>query len=72
MIKQMKSRATSTGAPDNSSPQPVSFWQAFIFWLKLGFISFGGPAGQISIMHQSVVSVLSFNLFIVERRTLSL
>ena len=25
------------------------------FWLKLGFISFGGPAGQIAIMHQEVV-----------------
>ncbi len=36
-------------------PQPVSFWQAFVFWLKLGFISFGGPAGQISIMHQELV-----------------
>ncbi|MEQ1815054.1 MAG: chromate efflux transporter [Nitrosomonas sp.] len=36
-------------------PQPVSFWQAFMFWLKLGFISFGGPAGQISIMHQELV-----------------
>ncbi|WP_292992925.1 chromate efflux transporter [Nitrosomonas sp.] len=35
--------------------QPVSFWQAFAFWLKLGFISFGGPAGQISIMHQELV-----------------
>ena len=35
--------------------QPVSFWQAFLFWLKLGFISFGGPAGQISIMHQELV-----------------
>ena len=34
---------------------PVSFWQAFAFWLKLGFISFGGPAGQISIMHQELV-----------------
>ncbi|WP_306544656.1 chromate efflux transporter [Malikia spinosa] len=33
----------------------VSFWQAFAFWLKLGFISFGGPAGQISIMHQELV-----------------
>jgi hypothetical protein len=31
------------------------FWQAFLFWLKLGFISFGGPAGQISIMHQELV-----------------
>ena len=25
------------------------------FWTKLGFISFGGPAGQIAIMHQEVV-----------------
>ena len=38
-----------------SSSQSVSFWQAFAFWLKLGFISFGGPAGQISIMHQELV-----------------
>ena len=36
-------------------PAPVSFWAAFRFWLKLGFISFGGPAGQISIMHQELV-----------------
>ena len=36
-------------------PAPVSFWQAFAFWLKLGFISFGGPAGQISIMHAELV-----------------
>jgi len=35
--------------------QPVSFKSAFLFWLKLGFISFGGPAGQISIMHQELV-----------------
>jgi chromate transporter len=30
---------------------------AFRFWLKLGFISFGGPAGQIAIMHREVVDV---------------
>jgi len=36
-------------------PQPVSFGEAFIYWLKLGFISFGGPAGQISMMHQELV-----------------
>lgn len=33
----------------------VSMAAAFVFWLKLGFISFGGPAGQISIMHQELV-----------------
>jgi chromate transporter len=32
-----------------------SFATAFKFWLKLGFISFGGPAGQISIMHHELV-----------------
>lgn len=36
-------------------PAPIPFWEAFIFWLKLGFISFGGPAGQIAIMHQELV-----------------
>lgn len=36
-------------------PSVVSFREAFLFWLKLGFISFGGPAGQIAIMHQELV-----------------
>jgi chromate transporter len=36
-------------------PQPVSLGQAFWYWLKLGFVGFGGPAGQIAIMHQDLV-----------------
>jgi len=45
--------AASPAVPE--TPPPVSFREAFIFWLKLGFISFGGPAGQIAIMHQELV-----------------
>lgn len=36
-------------------PPAVSLREAFWFWLKLGLISFGGPAGQIAIMHQELV-----------------
>ncbi|KKO46093.1 chromate transporter [Arsukibacterium ikkense] len=33
----------------------VSLREAFWYWLKLGFISFGGPAGQLGMMHQELV-----------------
>jgi len=46
---------TPTDTAPASAPAPITFWQAFAFWLKLGFISFGGPAGQISIMHEELV-----------------
>ena len=36
------------------TPHP-SFWEATRFWIKLGFISFGGPAGQIAIIHEELV-----------------
>jgi chromate transporter len=37
-------------------PEPtISFAEALRFWLKVGFISFGGPAGQIAILHQELV-----------------
>jgi chromate transporter len=45
---------TDTTPPLERPPHP-SFGEAFRYWLKLGFISFGGPAGQISIMHQELV-----------------
>jgi chromate transporter len=37
------------------SGRHVSFGEALRFWVKLGFISFGGPAGQIAIMHRELV-----------------
>ena len=36
-------------------PESVSLREALRYWLKLGFVSFGGPAGQISMMHQELV-----------------
>ena len=51
----MNKAPSSTVEQELSKPEAISLRQAFLFWLKLGFISFGGPAGQISIMHQELV-----------------
>src|SRR5450830_2001850 len=52
----MSALSTSPSVQSESDPPaPVSFRTAFLFWLKLGFVSFGGPAGQIAIMHQELV-----------------
>ena len=48
----------STQTDDGARPEKpasVTFREALRFWLRLGFISFGGPAGQIAIMHQELV-----------------
>src|SRR5262245_44974540 len=44
-----------TVIPKDRAPAPVSVGAAFRYWLKLGFVSFGGPTGQIAIMHQDLV-----------------
>lgn len=41
--------------PSFSPPSPVTFTEALKFWFKLGCVSFGGPAGQIAIMHRELV-----------------
>lgn len=43
------------GQVEMAAPKEISLRAAFWFWMRLGFISFGGPAGQISIMHQELV-----------------
>jgi len=37
------------------APAPVGLGEAFRYWLKFGFVSFGGPTGQIAMMHQDLV-----------------
>jgi chromate transporter len=48
-------QSTPNTVPPAETAPNIAFAEAFWFWLKLGFISFGGPAGQIAIMHQELV-----------------
>ncbi|MBV9925536.1 MAG: chromate efflux transporter [Acidobacteria bacterium] len=51
-----KSGRGRPGGSEAAAPRRhVSFGEALRFWVKLGFISFGGPAGQIAIMHRELV-----------------
>ena len=40
----------------NQQNWPIPFKEALTFWFKLGFISFGGPAGQVALMHEELVN----------------
>lgn len=40
---------------NHATPPGVPFREAFRYWFKLGFINFGGPAGQIAMMHKTLV-----------------
>src|SRR5438093_11607177 len=56
-MKTINTGTTGEAASPATGAKPVAptFRNAFLFWLKLGFISFGGPTGQIAIMHQELV-----------------
>src|ERR687897_3109562 len=54
MMKKVKLDAGEVGRMEERT-KPVGFWEALRFWVKLGFINFGGPAGQIAIMHRELV-----------------
>src|ERR671913_379044 len=51
----MEKMETETSQRAETQTKAVGFLEAFWFWVKLGFINFGGPAGQIAIMHRELV-----------------
>src|SRR5205085_595404 len=60
LVRELPTRRSGVRMPGGPSvtdaaPERVPFAEALRFWLKLGFISFGGPAGQIAILHAELV-----------------
>jgi chromate transporter len=45
----------ASGETPRTAPHSISFAEAFRVWLKIGLLSFGGPAGQIALMHRILV-----------------
>jgi chromate transporter len=52
---RLTDRSERSSEPSREPARVPSFAEAARFWIKLGLISFGGPAGQIAIMHREVV-----------------
>src|SRR5688572_21123958 len=55
VIRQKNEIVQARASDSETVRRTVAFAEAFRFWVKLGFISFGGPAGQIAIMHRELV-----------------
>jgi chromate transporter len=55
VIRQENEIVQTRATDSETARRTVAFAEAFRFWVKLGFISFGGPAGQIAIMHRELV-----------------
>jgi chromate transporter len=55
VIRQENEIVQTRACDSETARRTVAFAEAFRFWVKLGFISFGGPAGQIAIMHRELV-----------------
>src|SRR5207244_416392 len=54
-LRGLRARAHRMSQAGGTPPPPVTPGEAFWYWFKLGFVSFGGPTGQIAMMHQELV-----------------
>ncbi|MEO6409236.1 MAG: chromate efflux transporter [Burkholderiaceae bacterium] len=54
-MTRVSATPTDSAGAGPTVPAPVAFGEALRFWTWLGFVSFGGPAGQIAIMHTELV-----------------
>jgi chromate transporter len=55
-VSESRAEAQAPGAPGSGQVAAPSLAQALRFWCRLGVISFGGPAGQIALMHDELVT----------------
>ena len=51
----MSEAGEANAAAAEQRPRPPTRGEAFRYWFRLGWVSFGGPAGQIAIMHRELV-----------------